>query len=81
MSFFNTKEDAIEFDRLISYGKGDDDWGDHYNGLEERMIIKNCSNCEHPRNWCTCSEAEKRAMRRKARQLTRSKKNDKLFNR
>ena len=44
MSFFNSKEDDIEFNKLITYGKGDDDWGDHYNGLEERVLIKNCSN-------------------------------------
>jgi hypothetical protein len=80
MKFFDDLETRKLMDRQIAYGREDDDWGDYVFPELENRLIKNCSNCEHPRTWCTCSEAEKRVMRKKARQAARTKKNDKFFN-
>ncbi len=80
MRFFDDLETRKMLDKEIAYGREDDDWGDYEFPELQNRVLKTCGNCDHPKTWCTCSEAEKRAMRRKEQIKARTtKKADKLF--
>ena len=85
--FYKSKSKSIQdandenqkmYIKEITYGREDDDWGDV---PAYREVLSDCSNCGWASSWCTCSDSEKRAMRKKAREKARTKSGDKMFRR
>ena len=84
MTFKSKILEDIKFERNtsiikeITYGREDDDWGDE---PVYREVLSDCTNCGWATSWCSCSDAEKRAMRKKANSRARTKSGDKMFKR
>ena len=72
-------DNQVSYEKEITYGREDDDWGD-YPFPERSVLGKDCPSCDHPRTWCTCSDAEKRRIKRKEQLRARQTKiGDKMF--